>query len=116
MALSIAKLRKVINDELDRRKLSMRELATIVGISHSTLSRIMDETRTDYSPDTETFVKIAYGINLKASTLMAIVTDESEAERDESLLIADQINSLPDSSRQVINQIIVGFHNGNSNT
>lgn len=111
-------LQTFITDEMKRRAMSMREFATFIGVSHGTISRLLDQAKKtrkkqpakvesnghkDVGVSVEVLIKIARATNTKIVTLIAMAYPEVAEEVPPSRsLMADQFGLLPPQIQSVV--------------
>lgn len=97
-----------VNEEMRRRDVTMREFARITGVSHSTLSRIINE-QADYQPTWDVIVKLAKGTHTDIRTLAAIIAPDAVTGQNASaVVLAERISRLPPEMQEIIDGFITG--------
>jgi|GEM_PF-3445474 len=93
--------RKLLGD------ISLRDFATRLGISHSTLLRALD-TRDDSIPDTEFFLQLATLTNTNLSTVLSVAFPQAENIKisGRSRAIAEQLEQLPPETLRLVENLI----------
>lgn len=97
-----------INDELKKRGWSQRDLATQMGVSSSTISRMLDEQKPS-KPDVEQLLKLSRVLHIGLETITALAfpeqfepTNLSPAAR----ILGERFDKLPDDVQQAVLAII----------
>lgn len=95
-------LRDFLNEEMHRRNLSIREFATMADLSHTVISRAVDETDPKV-PSYQSLLKIARATGVDAVTIIKLTEDNVPDIDVEARILAQQINRLaPDDRRHIM--------------
>lgn len=102
----VKSLADFVNEEMARRKITMREFARITGVSHSTLSRIINEGEA-YQPTWDVVVRLAKSTHTDIRTLAAIIAPDAVTGQDaRSFILAERIGRLPPEVQDIIDGFI----------
>lgn len=82
---------KFIASEMSRLDLNKSEYAEKVGVSHTTIGRILAGS----SPTTDVLAKIAIATGYDVRTLISVIHPEATSTDPQRQILADQINALP---------------------
>lgn len=95
-----AALRDFLEEERNRRNLSGREFAVLLGIANSTLSRLISYKENDPpDPTIELLARIAYATNTELCTLIDLFLGRISEPNARRKVLLDQLSKLP-ASRQ----------------
>lgn len=103
-----------VQHEMERRGMSIREFAEMVGVSHPVISKLLDE-RFDESrlPSVGLIAKLAKATHTNAVTLLVMAYPDLEEDltvllgaNSGVLLRSQRIEQLPDNLREAIDTII----------
>lgn len=83
---------KLMLNEMRKRSLTKQEFAKLVGVSHTTIGRIL---ASDSAPSLEFLAKLAVAIGYDLCTLVSLIHPEATSTNPQRQIIADQINTLP---------------------
>lgn len=90
-----------INNEMEARKLSIREFAKLVGVSHTTLIKHIEHPET--RPGLDLLEKLSNATGASLETLVKIVSPEFAAKSRLSprvLLIAEKLNEFGEEAQE----------------
>ena len=97
-----------VNEEMQRRNMTLREFAKLTGVSHSSLHRITQE-REQYHPGWDIVVKLAKGTNTDIRTLAAIIAPDAVTGQDASaIVLVERIKRLTPEQQEIIDGFIAG--------
>ena len=98
-----------INAEMDKRKMSQREFAKLIGVNQSTLSRTIGPDKA--TPSLELLIKLANNTGASLVGLMKIAFPDAPIELPDvqSQLIADRIMRLGDSERAIVENLVISL-------
>lgn len=101
-------LNNFIEDEMKKRDMSIREFSKLIGLSHSTISKFLN------NPDTrnvsiEFLVKLAEGTNTDLASIVAMVYPEHTSINAQSRILAERIAQLPPAQYEMIESLLLGF-------
>ena len=101
-------LGQFIADELTRRNMSQNELARLIGVNSSTLTKAM---RLEGAPEpTLTFLnKLAKATETDISALVKMAVGESDMRAAKAMLIAKRIEALPPEAQEMIDRMLLGL-------
>lgn len=109
-------LREFIESEINRRGISMREFAELVGTTHGTISRLVDPRNQNTAVSVELILKLARSTGTNAFTLLTLVYPElvQDAEfyaraRIDVALLAERIERLPPAVRDIVDGLILQY-------
>lgn len=109
-------LREFLQQEMRIRKLdSARDFAEFVGVSHTTINRIMSDTKDEFFPSVAFLKKLALATHTDICVLMAMVVPEATLVEPDAALLAGRIARLPRPQREMLDTMIIGlaFKHGN---
>jgi transcriptional regulator with XRE-family HTH domain len=96
--------------EMDKRRMSAREFALFVGVTHSTINKFVHFGSKDVGyPSIEFLGKLAQATHSDLCAVMALVFPEvTEATqlKPSTIILAQRIEQLPDAVREIIDGII----------
>lgn len=104
-------LKEVVEEYLARNDMSLRALAERVGVSPSTLSKLIDDDSPS-SPDVSTLIKLAKAISYDPLILIEIAyADQLKTDRYEvsARVLASRILRLPRFVQEVIEKLIDSY-------
>lgn len=105
--------RTFLKSELDRRKVSLREFATQVSVSHTTIQRFVDENPSKlYIPTLEFLDKLSTATGVSLNTLLAICFPETARKLDidpDTAIICDIASHLSPTTRQAVLRFMRSF-------
>lgn len=102
-------LRGFILAEMNRRKLSMRQFAALIGVSHGTVSRFMADV--EALPTLDFLVKLSRGTNADLVALLGLVYPEDVRQYDgdpEGRIFLKRYKELPEETREFIRRALMG--------
>lgn len=99
-------LSEFVWQEIVNRRISQREFADLLGVSHTTIGRIVRGEVTD--PTLGFLVKLANVTHTDICALIAIIHPEAFQSGAESRILADRINRLPADQRKLIELVLSG--------
>lgn len=105
------KLRDFILSEIRRRDISQAKFAEEIGVSESTLSRVLNMTsETTYSPSIGFLYKLSKHTSVPLSNIIQWLYPDVEASiTPEIRMLSQRIQSLPPDVRRVVDQMIMGL-------
>jgi transcriptional regulator with XRE-family HTH domain len=104
---TIMNLKQFIEGEMKRRKLSLREFATLVDVSPSTISRTLSDDAPD--PSLDFLVKLSKATSTSLTTIVSmLLPDESQLTDQDAKVLADRIARLSPAKRAIIESFILG--------
>lgn len=104
MPSELSRLGKFIQAEMQRRELSANQFASIVGVSHTTIGRLIepgDETQ----PTLDFLIKLAKATHTDICSLVALVAPEATTTNAEAQLLAERIARLPADKREIARKL-----------
>lgn len=104
------RLRNFVGEEIRKRDMSIRQFSDLVGVSHPTILRILDE-HADFEPSISVLSKIARATHVDLCTLVSMVAPEATLHDVEIEILAARIARLPETQRQMIDMFLVGAIN-----
>ncbi len=106
----MTELQEFVSNEMKRRGMSMREFADFVGVSHVTISRVLDPSRAEYQGDIEFLVKLSKATKVSITSIVALAYPALATETKDisAQVLAEQIQQLPDAMREAVLAIIRG--------
>ncbi len=100
-------LQEFLKNYMCEYNLNKNQFSKLLGTSHSTVSRLLNDT--DLKPTLDILGSIADVTGTDLKTLVAMVDPERSTQDIESDTLALQIKSLPDDQRILIESAILGF-------
>lgn len=102
--------RDLVEREMRERGMNASQFAHFVGVSHTTIGRIIDPVNPSM-PSPELLAKIALATKINLSTLIGILIPSVEHSYVDPrlLLLAERISKLPEDKRQLMDNIIAGM-------
>lgn len=101
-------LAQFLRKQMEHRSMTIRDFAKFIGVSHSVVQRAIDEDKPS-TPDTETMIKISKALGVDMNTL-AYMLDPGALSMDfEAVILAQQIQSLPEEDRRAIDALLMGL-------
>ncbi len=98
---------------MERRKVSIREFAAQVKVSHTTIQRFVDENPTKlYVPTLDLLEKLSAATGVSLNTLLAICFPDTARKLDidpEIAIICDIASHLPPATRQAVLRFMRSF-------
>jgi len=108
-----AAFRAFLRAEMERRRLSIREFAAQVKVSHTTIQRFVDENPAKlYVPTLDFLDKLSIATGASLNTLLAICFPESARKLEidpEVAIICDMAARLPIATRQAVLRFMRSF-------
>jgi transcriptional regulator with XRE-family HTH domain len=105
--------RTFLKSEMERRNVSIREFASLVKVSHTTIQRFVDDKSTKrYVPTLDFLDKLAAATGVSLNTLLAICFPETARTIDvdpDVAMICDLVSHLSLSTRQTVIRFIRSF-------
>ncbi len=106
---TMATLIEWLQQEIDRRHVSVREFARHADLSHGTLNRILaPESEDDRYPSLRTLVKLARYTGSDLCTLVALVAPEDTSIDAEARILVERIRRLTPENREIAENYILG--------
>ncbi len=98
-----------LQQEIDQRRMSVREFARRADLSHGTLNRILaPENEDDRYPSVRTLVKLARFTGVDLCTLVALVAPEDTGIDADANILVGRIRRLSPESREIAENFILG--------
>lgn len=98
-------LTKFIKQEMKIKDVDQQGFAKLVGVSHSTIGRIINNKD---EPSLATLIKISKGTDADVAMIISLASgQEIKGVKPESLLLADRIERLPNNIKELIDNIII---------
>lgn len=101
-------IRQFIKDEMDKRQMSNREFGDLVGVSHTTIGRAIDETKPS-EPTLDFLAKLAKGTNRDLLSLVEIAyPDVADATRPDpsTIILAQRFEELSDDYKTAVMALV----------
>lgn len=103
-------LGQFIADELIRRNMSQNELARLIGVNSSTLTKAMRFVDEGVPEPTLTFLnKLAKATGTDVCALVRLALDETDTRTARAILIAQRIEALPPEAQEMIDRMLLGL-------
>jgi transcriptional regulator with XRE-family HTH domain len=102
----VTTLDSFIKSEMRHREMNIRQFAKMVGVSHSTLLRYMDENNEDL-PTLEFLIKLSTATSTDLCTLVAMVAPDRTPVRPSARIIADRIARLSEDDQRLIDTLLI---------
>lgn len=99
-----------LNEEIQKRHMSIREFSRASGVGHTTLNRMLapDTAEVEY-PSMDTLVKLSRFTKLDLCTLVAMVSPEDTEIDAEARIIAERIAQLSPDKQAIVDAYILGI-------
>lgn len=95
-----------LRGEMKRRDMSMREFGVFVGVSHSTIPRLMDASDPT-QPSLDFLIKLALSTQTDIRYIISLVAPEAIlAIGVDSLTLLSEISKLPKHKQAIVHQLI----------
>lgn len=101
------KLKAFIENHLQERALSIRELARLASVSHTAVTKQLWDNPPE--PTLELLTKLARVTGVSVTTLVAMVVADDVVTDAEALALAEQIKNLPPDKREMIEALVRGY-------
>ena len=87
------------------KKKNKKEFAALIGVSHSTIGRIINNRD---EPSLDTLIKLSKGTDTDIVMIIALVAGKQiKTAKAESLLLAERIDRLPEKTKKLIDDLII---------
>lgn len=102
-------LRSFVMEQMTQRELGLRKFGELCGVSHSTLSRILNEPDS-YKPTLEIVGRIARGTGTDIRELAAMLVPDAVlgGGNADSMMRALRIAQLPEESQRLLDSFLRG--------
>lgn len=100
-------LREFVQTEIRKRDMSARQFAAFVGVSHTTIDRVLDP-RQALSPSLEFLSKLGQATETNIRYLVSLVYPQDTETDPEAEILATQISALPPEEREFIRTYLLG--------
>ncbi|MBX3062397.1 MAG: helix-turn-helix transcriptional regulator [Anaerolineae bacterium] len=111
-------LLEFLRSQMDQRHMSAREFAHFLGVSHTTINRLIaDDGDPTTAPSVEFLRKLAYATNTDICYLMLLIDPQLPNALPisaDALDLSRRIAQLPAETRQVIDQLLIGLARQNA--
>lgn len=97
-----------INEEMKRRDMSIRQFADFLGVTHPTVSKIIDP-RDPKRPSLEFLIKLADVTQSDIRDLVAMVAPEVAGESANVAALSARFRRLNKEQQEIIDRLIAGF-------
>lgn len=97
--------------EMERRQMSAREFARLVGVTHKTINKFVNGNPKGY-PSMDFLAKLAKATHADPCYLLGLIIPDIVQEgsiKPDDLLLSQRIGQLPPDKRDAIDAIILGF-------
>lgn len=99
---------RFINEEMRRRDMSARQFAMLMGMSHTTLLKVVDEDDPK-KPSLEFLIKLADVTHTDIRDLVAMVAPEVAGEEANMAALMTRYRRLSKEQQEVVNRLIAGY-------
>lgn len=96
-----------LNEELDSRHMSIRELSRESGVAHSTLNKIAKAVP-GYYPSVDTLIKLSEYTKTDVCALMGLIAPHVSHADAETRILVDRVKRLPPHLRVVAENFLRG--------
>jgi transcriptional regulator with XRE-family HTH domain len=107
-------LRDYIVTEMKKRNMSARQFAQLVGVSNTTINRLIDKDEPD-EPTLDFLVKLARATHIPLVPLVELsypdLVDPNQELNPQARILAQQIEQLPPQAQDAITMMIRGLLN-----
>lgn len=94
------KLGGFIQEEMDKRDMSLRQFAEFIGVTHPTVKSYLSGDRT---PDWAFLVKVAHACRVDIGTVAALAAPQESRTIDPDVMrLAERINNLPGVYKEAV--------------
>ena len=107
-------LREFLLDELQKRHMSARKFAKIVGVSHASITTHLNEDGRIKDPSVDFLIKLGKATNTNAMLLLAMAYPALKSELEalvrlpiHSTLRLEQIENLPPAAQELIDAFLI---------
>lgn len=98
-----------LRKQMAHRNMTIRDFAKFIGVSsHSVVQRAIDEEKPS-TPDTETLIKISKALGVDMNTLSQMLDPSIPNVDFEAVILAQQIQNLPEEDRRAIDALLMGL-------
>lgn len=104
--MSETPLSKFVWLEIVNRRLSQREFADLVGVSHTTIGRIVRGEVAD--PTLDFLVKLSKATSTDICALIAIIRPDAFQSGANTRLVAERYERLSDAQRKLVDLVLSG--------
>lgn len=99
-----------IEDEIRKRDMSLRDFATFTGISHGTLSLILNpKSKEDRYPKFDTLLKLARATNTDLCSVVALLAPDETRLNARVMILAERIANLSPEKQEVVDAYLLGL-------
>lgn len=102
-----AKFAEFIQSEIKQRNMSVRQFAELVGVAHTTISRLIDPSHA-ILPTLELLNKLAKVTHTDIRDLVGLIYLDDADPDPEAEILATQISALPPEEREFIRTYLLG--------
>lgn len=95
-------LSSFIQQEMQKRHMSQRQFAMMVGVSNQTISRAVSFNNDNFDPSLEFLAKLARATHVDICTLVALIYPEDSSISGRARLLAERIDRLPPEVQEII--------------
>lgn len=104
--MSETALSKFVWQEIVNRRISQREFADLVGVSHTTIGRIIRGEVTD--PTLDFLVKLSLATHTDICALIAIIRPDSFRSSASTNVVAERYEKLSDTQKKLVDLVLSG--------
>ncbi len=105
----LSSLGKFILGEMQKRDMTANQFASLVGVSHTTIGRLL-EPGDKTLPTLEFLFKLSGATHTDICTLVALIApDHTTNVNAEAQVIAERIMRLPPDKREIIDSFLLGL-------
>lgn len=102
-----------IESEMRQRRMSQREFAEYVGISHQTINRIVAGDAPE--PSLSVLVRLARKTHTDLCSLIALLYPDESRGNARARIIAERIAQLTPAQQQIIDNVLIGITSSQDN-
>lgn len=99
---------RFINEEMKRRDMSVRQFANLMGMSHTTVLKVVDS-ENPHKPSLEFLIKLADVTKVDIRDLVAMVAPEVAGVGANVAALSARMGRLSEEQKQIIDRLIAGF-------
>lgn len=105
--MTMNQLAKFVNEEMNRREMSIRQFAELLGYTHPTISKIID-TKDPKKPSLEFLIKLAEVTHADIRDLVAMVAPEVAGESAEVAALSARFRRLSKEQQEIVDRLLTG--------
>jgi transcriptional regulator with XRE-family HTH domain len=112
MAQQASSLGNFVLTEMTRRQMTAREFANFVGVTHTTINRLLEHGVGDKSvndPSLDVLDKLAKATSTDICSLVALVKPDTARISPFARMLAERIERLPADKREFLDTYLIGL-------